>query len=291
MRLGGWYAAETIEELEPLCEKLDRHGLSAIGAPYGLGGFTDDQCAAFGAKADELGIVIGEVGMWDNLMVDDHAQRDRLIGYVRTLLQKAEIMGCRCVVTLVGSKDAEGGAIAPHPYMSTDACKAEFREIVLRTLDGLDLKRTGYGIEPWCNTFFYQPEEIRAFIDYVDHPRFGLHLDQMNMVCQAEYFQTTELINRTFDLLADKALSVHFKDVRWDPGHMLLKLDEVLIGEGVMDYDTFVSRLPELPPDITCFCEHLMTEDQYVHNFARLHEIAARHGLQFLPRRAAGAEA
>ena len=51
MRLGGWYAAQTIEELEPLCESLDRHGLSAIGAPYGMGGWADDQCAAFGERS------------------------------------------------------------------------------------------------------------------------------------------------------------------------------------------------------------------------------------------------
>ena len=35
MRLGGYFGASSIEELPALCEKLDTHGLSAIGAPWG----------------------------------------------------------------------------------------------------------------------------------------------------------------------------------------------------------------------------------------------------------------
>ena len=33
MRLGGYFSVERAQELEPLCEKLDTHGLSAISAP------------------------------------------------------------------------------------------------------------------------------------------------------------------------------------------------------------------------------------------------------------------
>lgn len=284
MRLGGWYAAQSIEELKPLCEELDCHGLSAIGAPWGMAGWPDGRCAAFGRRARELGIVVGEIGMWSNLMIGDADERARLIETVRTMLGKAEVAGCRCVVTLVGSNHPSGSALAPTPYMFGDEAKAEFREVVLRILDGMDLANTAYGVEPWHNTFFYQPEDIREFIDSVDHPDFGLHLDQMNMVTQAGFFNTTDLINRTFDLLADKVLSVHMKDIRWDDSHMFLKLDEVRIGDGVMDYETFLRRLAELPADMGCFCEHLMEREDYAVNFARLHHLAEQLGLEFLTR-------
>ena len=284
MRLGGFYQAETIDQLEPLCEKLDRYGLSAIGAPYGLAGMTDDQCAAFGQKASDLGLVIGEVGMWDNLMTDDQALQDQRIASVRTLLKKAEIMECGCVVTLAGSKDPDDGAITPHPYMYSEAGKQEFKELVLRILDGLDLHHTKYVIEPWHHSFFYQPQDIKDCIDRVDHPKFGLHLDQMNMVSQAMYYRTTELINSTFDLLADKVASVHLKDIRCDSSHMFLRYDEVMIGDGVMDYDTFVTRLAQLPPHTPCFCEHLCEEHEYATNFQRLLAIAQENNVSFLPR-------
>ena len=233
-------------------------------------------------------MVVGEAGAWQNLMTDDAEMRSQRIETVRTMLRKADLMGCHCVVTLVGTKDPSDAPLAPHPYMFTNECKAEFREIVLRLLDGLDLQRTRYGIEPWNNTFFYRPEDTREFIDSVDHPAFGLHLDQMNMVAYEDFYNTTDLINRTFDLLADAVASVHLKDIAWDYRHMFLKWDEVLIGDGVMDYDTYLKRLAELPPDTPCYCEHLPEERDYAVNFARLHRLADKAGVQFVRREEAG---
>ena len=284
MRLGGYFRAESIEALEPLCEKLDVYGLSAIPAPARLADMPEDECTTFGQRARELGLVVGEAGMWENLMTDDAEVQNLRIERVRRLLRKAEATGCHCVVTLVGSKDPSDRALAPHAYMYTEACKSEFREVVLRILDGLELKAARYVIEPWHSSFFYQPTEIRAFIDSVGHPAFGLHLDQMNMVSQRTYYRTTELIHETLDLLADKVASVHLKDVRCDPGHMFLKWDEVHIGDGVMDYHTYLTRLAELPPDTPCFCEHLPAEADYALNFSRLHHLASKAGVQFLRR-------
>jgi len=287
--LGGYFRADSIGALEPLCEKLDVYGLAAIPAPSCLADMPPDACAAFGQRARELGLVVGEAGMWENLMTGDAEVRALRIEHVRCLLDMAEIMGCHCVVTLVGSRDPADRALAPHPYMYTEACKHEFREVVLRILDGLELETTRYVIEPWHNSFFYQPAEIRAFIDSVGHPAFGLHLDQMNLVSQQSYYHTTELIDTTFDLLADVVASVHLKDVRCDPDHMFLKWDEVDIGDGVMDYHTYLTRLAELPPDTPCYCEHLPAEADYALNFSRLHHLARNAGVRFVPRTRQGA--
>ncbi len=284
MRLGGYFGAQSVADLENLCEPLDVHGLSAISAPWTLPDLTADDCAAFGEKARELGMVVGEGGVWNNIMTADKAARDERVAMVRKALQNADAMGCLSIVTLVGTRDPSDAALAPHPYMYTDECRKEFKELVLRILDGLDLKTTKYIIEPWHNTFFYDPEDIKEFIDSVDHPAFGLHLDQMNMVSQKYFYNTTELINKTFDLLADKVFSVHLKDIRCDFGHMFLKWDEVDIGDGVMDYETYLKRLADLPPDTPCYCEHMAEERDYALNFARLHHIASKTGVSFLRR-------
>ena len=284
MRLGGFYHAETVAELEPLCEALDRHGLSAISAPNRIAEMTDEECAAFGDRARRLGLVVGETGMWENLMTADAALGAERIGKVRLLLQKAEAMGCRCVVSLVGSRHASDSPLAPDPYMVTDACRRGFGEVVLRILDGLELTRTTYAIEPWCNTFFYEPEDVHAFLTKVDHPNLRLHLDQMNMISQRSFHDTAGLVERTFDLLADRVVAVHLKDLRWDYQHLMLKWDEVLIGDGVLDYGAYLRRLATLPADTPGFCEHLAGEAEYVTNFARLHDAAARAGMRFVRR-------
>ena len=48
---------------------------------------------------------------------------------------------------------------------------------------------------------------------------------------------------------------------------MFLKWDEVYIGDGVMDYEIYLKRLAELPPDTPCHCEHLSEERDYALNF------------------------
>jgi len=291
MRLGAahpTFAAATVDDLVPLCEILDVYGLSAIPAPDLLN-TDDDTLVAYGAKARDLGLVIGEAFYFANMMDPDPAVRAQHVANVRASLAKADRMGCKSVISLVGTNHPEGNPTQPHPtdpYMHSDAAKAEFREIVLRIVDGLDVANVKYIIEPWHNTFFYEPDDIAAFLADVDHPMVGLHLDQMNMVSQRTYYRTTELINRTFDLLADKVVSVHLKDIRLTrgPGDFLA-MKEVRIGEGVMDYATYLRRLADLPPDLPCYCEHLSREADYALNFARLYRIAEQVGVAFLPRR------
>jgi sugar phosphate isomerase/epimerase len=284
MKLGGYFGTQSIDGLEALAEKLDIHGLAAINPPGNMGELNLEQCAEFCEKARSKGMVVGETGVWSNLMIGDADEQTKRIQMVRDMLPKADAMGCHCVVTLVGTRDPSDHSLAMHPFMKTDGAKKEFREVVLRILDGFDLKTVRYGIEPWHNTFFYLPEDIREFIDSVDHPAFGLHLDQMNMVDQTSFFNTTDLINRTFDLLSDKVASVHLKDIREDFTHMFLKWDEVYIGDGVMDYDTYLKRLADLPADTPCYLEHMAEEAEYALCFARLHRLADKAGVKFLGR-------
>ncbi|MDA1193204.1 MAG: TIM barrel protein [Candidatus Poribacteria bacterium] len=284
MRLGGFFGAGTIHDLKPLCDKMDTYGLSALGAPGGYTSWSDDDCAAYGERARSLNMVVGEAGFWQNLLSRDENIQNERIARVRLMLQKADAMGCRSVVTLVGTDHPNDSPVKATAYMYSEDAKKEFYEIVMRVLDGLDLKTTKYIIEPWTNTFFYQPADIRAFIERVDHPAFGVHLDQMNMVSQATFFNTTALIRETFDLLAPYVASVHLKDVQWDHGHLFYKLDEVNIGDGVMDYDAYLTRLTELHPDMPCYCEHMATEKDYALNWARLHHLARKSGTRFLTR-------
>lgn len=282
MRLGGFYAAERVDELPGLCRTLEDHGLSTIRAPVGIAEMSEDECVEFGQAAAELDLVIGETGMWENLMTSDAELQAQRIEQTREMLRRAELMGCHCLVAMTGTKHESDEPCAPHPYLLTRDAEQEFREIVLRILDDLELRRTRFVIEPWYNTFFYGPEAIAAFIELVDDARFGVHLDLMNMVDRESYFRTTDLVDRAFSLLGPSIAGVHLKDIRWDYEYPGLKWDEVLIGDGVIDYESFLAAIDrELPDDTACFCEHLPDENAYAVNFARLHEIAAGVGVRF----------
>ena len=286
MRLGGYYGAERVEDLEPLCAELDASALSAIPAPERLLDMPDDECVAFGEEARRLGLVVGEAGMWDNLMTSDNALRAERIERVRQTLRKADLMRCQVVVTLVGSSDPSDSPIAPHQYMFTDACRREFREIARRIVEGLELDHARYAIEPWCNCFFYEPDDVADFLDSVDDPRVHLHLDLVNMIGHRTFFATDSLAERTFGLLGSRVAGVHLKDIVWDPDHVMLRWDEAIVGDGAVDHHAVLRHVAELPPDTACFCEHLPSEADYRKSFERLHEYASATGVEFLPRTA-----
>lgn len=282
MRLGCTvYRAETEAELEPLAEKFDCYGLSALVAPRRLEEFTEDEAASYGERAASLGFVIGEAGFWENLLTPDTELRQNRIRRLQKIMRLAEIMGARSTNTLVGTRDPSDRPLFPHAWNFTEDCKREFRDIVLRVLDGVDLKTSKYGIEPWYTTFFYQPEDIRAFIDSVGHPRFGVHMDQGNMISHASFYDTTSMIRRTFDLLRDHVVSVHIKDIGWQGDHFGLRWNEVFIGDGTMDLVEYVRHIEQLGPDTTVYCEHFADEGEYAINFARLHQVARKAGTRF----------
>jgi sugar phosphate isomerase/epimerase len=105
MRLGCTiYRAETEAELEPLAEKFDCYGLSALVAPRRLEEFTEDEAASYGEKAASLGFVIGEAGFWENLLTPDAELRQDRIRRLQKIMRLAEIMGARSTNTLVFSR-------------------------------------------------------------------------------------------------------------------------------------------------------------------------------------------
>jgi sugar phosphate isomerase/epimerase len=284
VRLGGYFRPETLAELEAVPPRLDTYGLSCIVAPRRINEMTDDEVVAYGERARELGIVVGEAIPGVNLGTNDLELRRQRIDYCRTMLLKSELMHCHGIVILVGSPGPADYLAEVHPYLFTDECRSEFRETVLRIVDGLDLQHAKLLIEPWNHSFFYRPGPVREFMDSLGDSRVLVHLDQMNMVDQDHLFRTTEYIDETFDLLRDYIGGVHFKDLAWDWQHMFLKLDEVLIGDGLLDYGTYLRRVSELPGDVACFCEHLSEEGEFAINFARLHKLAGDLGLSFARR-------
>lgn len=280
----GFFRAEHIEQLDALADKLDLYGLSAIAAPIRTSEMSDEECIAFGEKARSLGIVISEVHFLSNLMARDPDVHEQRIAEGKMLLRKADLMHARCLLGFAGSAHPSDSIGAPTAYNFTDAFRDEVREAVLRVLDGVELTYTKYGFEANNKAFFYGPEACADLIERVDHPDFGIHLDMMNMISQDTFFDTSNLIDQTFELLGSKILAAHLKDLSWDWDHHFLKLDERIVGDGVMDYPKLIGHLSELGPDFPCMCEHLDTEPEYLIGFDRLHKLAADIGTAWLPR-------
>ena len=142
VRLGGMmYRPANVAELDALIETFDTFGLSTVVAPMHFADMTDDDAVAYGDHARGRGLTIGRGRFRPNLMIRDTEIRTQRIEQLRRGLRKADLMRADSVVILVGTVGEEDHLAAPHPYMFTDECRAEFRDVLLRALDGLELRR------------------------------------------------------------------------------------------------------------------------------------------------------
>jgi sugar phosphate isomerase/epimerase len=111
------------------------------------------------------------------------------------------------------------------------------------------------------------PDSVDGYLDLiraVDRPEFAAHIDPVNLVMTPRtYFSTGALIRECFEKLGPWIVSCHAKDITLRQ-EAALHLDEVQIGEGNLDYRTYLNLLDAMPREIPLMLEHLDAPDYAV---------------------------
>ncbi|MFZ5833385.1 MAG: sugar phosphate isomerase/epimerase family protein [Planctomycetota bacterium] len=217
-----------------------------------------DTAAAF-AKHD---IVIAEVGRWCNLMDADPEKRAANLANVTDGLALAEAIGARCCVDIAGSFNEEVWS-GPHPKNLTD----EFFDLAVENareiIDAVKPRRAKFCYEMMGWAIPHTVDSYLALMKAVDRDAFAVHLDPANLINSPEkYFDTTSLINEAFDKLGPHIVSCHAKDVGWVP-EMQVHFVEVPLGQGTLDYRTYLKRLAALQDPPPLMVEHMKGAEQY----------------------------
>jgi sugar phosphate isomerase/epimerase len=207
-------------------------------------------------------VVIGEIGVWNNLLDADEAKRSANLAAMKRALALADEVGALCVVNIAGSRNPELWA-GPHPANLTpdsfDRIVATAREII----DEVKPKRAklAYEMMPWCF-----PDSADSYLDLmraIDRPGFGVHLDIVNIInSPRRYFDTTSIIRDCFAKLGPHILGCHLKDIKLQTG-LTTHLDEVLVGQGGFDIKTYLLEAEKLPQQPPMLLEHLKTKEEY----------------------------
>ena len=241
-------------------------GYRAAYCPVGL----DASAAEIGeyrGAASENDIVIAEVGAWSNPLSNDPAVAAEAERKIIAAIRLADEIGAKCCVNIAGSVGPKWDGPA-----ARDLTRETFDRIVVQVREFLaeaDPQETFYGLEPMPWMYPDSAESYRELIEAVDHPRFAVHYDPVNLVSSPQaYFANANQMSHFIDLLGDRIVAVHAKDITLRD-QLTTHLDEVIAGEGCLDYVTLLRRLDELDPDLPLMLEHLDREEQY--------DQAARH--------------
>ena len=224
----------------------------------------------------ENDLVIGEVGVWKNVLSSDENERRAAIDYAKAQLHMAERVGANCCVNIVGSLSTTlWDGYAPGNYS-----KETYDEIVRITreiIDDVNPKTSSYSLEPMPWMIPDSPQQYLQLIRDMDRSGFSVHLDFANMINGIErYHHAEEFIRSCFTLLGKHIRSIHLKDVKLGD-ELPCCIREVQLGQGALPLHVALEEAEKLGEDTTVFTEHYDHHENYVDATAYLRALGKKH--------------
>jgi sugar phosphate isomerase/epimerase len=221
-----------------------------------------DERQSYRKAAKDAGLIISEVGVWNNPLSTDEDQRKSAVEKCITSLQLADDIGANCCVNISGSRNEKYWA-GPHEDNLTNDTFNLIVETTRKIIDAVKPVSTWFTLEamPWA--FPYSPESYLRLIKAIDRERFAVHLDTVNMVVSPEtYFYNGKLIRECFTKLGPHIRSCHAKDIILREDIYTPHLDELRPGLGKLDYRVFLTELSKLD-GVPLMMEHLNNAEEY----------------------------
>ena len=239
-----------------------------------------DRITAVLAAVKKRNLIIAEVGRWVNLLDADPEKRAKNLQTVTDGLALADELGACCCVDIAGSFNLEKWD-APHPKNVSDEFFDLAVENARKIIDAVKPKRTKFAYEMMGWAIPDTADSYLRLVKAIDRPGFGVHLDICNMINSPDKFwNTTRLINEAFDKLGPMIVSAHAKDLKWVP-ESNIHFVECVIGEGDIDFGTYLKRMAALSGDVPLMIEHMKNAEEYDRCKRHLFKVGAENGVVF----------
>lgn len=255
-----------------------RLGYTAAYLPN-LDNTPEDVVIAHRDAAARHNILIAEVGAWSNPISPNVEKRTAGLAICKRRLATAELVGARCCVNIVGSRNPTKWD-GPHRDNLTQETFDMIVQCVREIIDAVKPTRTFYTLEtmPWI-----WPDSADAYlrlIRAIDRKQVAVHFDPVNLInCPARAYDTTSLIRECFAKLGPLIKSCHGKDITLQE-KLTVHLDECRPGTGVLDYAAFLRGLGALDADTPLMLEHLPPDEaEYRAAADHIRAVAAREGV------------
>jgi len=277
MRLGGPIFKKDIS-FEEEVDLHRKHGFSAAYCKY----IEDPSTRRVYKQAyADAGILFAEIGAYRlNILDTDKTLRQKNIDEICKRLEYADEMGVLCCVIHGGSVET-GRWGSANPLNMSEKSIAETVAIIQEILDRVKPKTTKLAMETESYVLPDNPEIYARLIEAIDRAGFGVHLDPVNIISSPRrYYNNAQFVKRCFAVLGPWIVSCHAKDVIMPPMHTTVQIDETFIGNGVLDYRTYIQEIEKLSPPPPLMIEHL-NESQLNKGLKYIFKIAKEVGITF----------
>ena len=279
IRLGGPIFVKS-EDPAVLAKAHRDLGYRAAYAPRDVAVGDQDKISAIVKEFAHQDVVIAEVGAWVNMLDPDAEKRRKNFEFVTHQLALAELLGARNCVTIAGSYNPDVW-YGPDPKNLSKEFFDATVENCRKLIDTVKPQRTSFSIEmmPWSLPSC--PDEYVKLVKAVDRRPFGVHLDVCNTVSSpTRMYNNSEVIHECFTKLGPWIKSCHAKDLKWGPG-VQVSIQETIPGTGIIDYETYLRDLSQLPGEAPLMLEHLHTEQEYTQGREYIQSVTKSLGLSY----------
>jgi len=278
MRLGGPVCVDHYDPERFARAHADK-GYRAAYAPNGLMAGQADRVRAYRDALAARDVVIAEVGAWCNPLSKDEKTAKEAQDHIAERLTLADELGARTCVNIIGSWHASHW-YGPDAGNFSEAFFDRAVEVYRKIIDRVKPQRTKMSFELMPYSFLDSAEEYMRFLKALDCEAAAVHFDPANCVnCPRLLYGNAACFKGAIDLLGDRIVSVHLKDLALHADPPAVHLEEVPIGTGSLDYPELLRNLAALPTDMPVMLEHLPDEAAYDLAAANLRRFAEEAGV------------
>ena len=213
------------------------------------------------SEMEDGGVALAQVGTQNpDLVHPEESERKAGIEAMQRMCLISSRVNARVLYVRPGSLNRRGPWY-PHPQNRHPRVMERLIDSLKEVVKAAEQHAVQLSIEGHVLSPLYDAERVKEVIDEVGSEALGFNSDPVNFVSGVpDAYDTTGLVNHIFDLLGPYTVSAHIKDFTCQD-RLVLHLEEVVLGDGLLDQVTFLTRMQEACPEGFVIIEHLAVED------------------------------
>lgn len=213
------------------------------------------------AEMEDGGVELAQVGAsHPDLVHPEEDQRRAGIEAMQRMCLIASRANARVLYVRPGSLNRRGPWY-PHPGNRHPRVMERLIDSLNELVKAAEQHSVQLSIEGHVLSPLYDVERVKEVIDEVGSEALRFNADPVNFVSGVpDAYDTTGLVDHMFDVLGPYTVSAHIKDFNCQD-RLVLHLEEVVLGDGLLDQATFLRRMQKSCPEGYVIIEHLDDED------------------------------
>ncbi len=212
------------------------------------------------AALDEADLEAAQANGWYEVLVHaDEQLRAEGIRGLQALTRIGRVLDAKTVYVRPGSLSA-AGAWYPHPGNYAPEVFDRLVDSLRQAAQAAAAEGMMLALEGHVLSLLDTPQRMRDVIDAVGSPALRFNTDPVNFIGTIkDSYHPGRVLEELERVLGEYTVAAHLKDMTVQD-RLVLHIEEVVIGEGTMDYGRLLPQLEQMNPEMYGLIEHLPDE-------------------------------